>query len=128
EHNDEKYERRAHERLIRFRHLRQNDRQIGNVERAQHSVNESERDQKQSRRRQIKNDIGNARSCPLRTASVRQQSVGRRKQNFEKDEEIENIARQKCPVEAGKLKLKKRVKATPFRVCTGNGIKQRRHG
>src|SRR3546814_8862702 len=82
---------------------------VGHVERAGHSIENADGDEEDRRSDQIDDDVLDARLQPLLSLTVQDQPIGGDQQHLEKDEEVEQVARQKCAVQPQQLKLEERV-------------------
>src|SRR3546814_17862503 len=82
---------------------------VGHVERAGHSIENADGDEEDRRSDQIDDDVLDARLQPLLSLTVQDQPIGGDQQHLEKDEEVEQVARQKCAVQTQQLKLEERV-------------------
>src|SRR3546814_4401483 len=93
---------------------------VGHVERAGHSIENADGDEEDRRSDQIDDDVLDARLQPLLSLTVQDQPIGGDQQHLEKDEEVEQVARQKCAVQPQQLKLEERVEmpAAPDRKST----------
>src|SRR3546814_7438476 len=81
---------------------------VGHVERAGHSIENADGDEEDRRSDQIDDDVLDARLQPLLSLTVQDQPIGGDQQHLEKDEEVEQVARQKCAVQPQQLKLEER--------------------
>ena len=88
-------------------------RQIGHVERSCLGIDSPKRKEKQRRAQEVIEHILHPGPQPRRAAGVDHQPVGSDQQHFEKDEEVEKVARQERPHDPHQLELEQRVKMPP---------------
>ena len=88
-------------------------RQIGHVERSRLGIDGAKRKEKQRRAQQVIEHILHPRPQARRATGVDHQPVGGDQQHFEKDEEVEKVARQEGAHDPHQLELEQRMKMPP---------------
>ena len=90
--------------------LRQFDGQVGHVQRARQGKEQAHGHQEERRPREVEDHIVQAGLQAGAGGAVQQEAVAGGQQNFKEDKQVEQVGREKGPVQAHQLKLKQRVK------------------
>ena len=101
--------------------------EVGHVQRAGHSVDRTEREEKQRGAEQVVDHILHAGLQPLLPAAVNHESVGRDQQDLEEHEEVEKVTGQEGAEQSHHLELQERMEVAPATVPTRpDGVEQPR--
>ena len=90
--------------------MRNLQREIGHVERSGDAVQQCGAHQEQGRSNQIDGDVVQSRLHARASRAMQEKSIGGGQEHLIEHEQIEDIAREKGPVEAHELNLQQRVK------------------
>ena len=113
--------------MVAVREVRQDHGHVGEVERAQHAVDQPQRDQEEGRTSQVEDDVDQSRPHTASPGSVHHQAVGCQQQHLEKHEQVEQVAGEEGAVKARYLQQEQGMEVAAGRIRSGSGVEPRWH-